>query len=202
MKLVREYMGLIILCALGLFVGGKASADVFSNAVSAHVEKMSSLYKKGDLVGAISEIRAALELQPGNTDLHFMLGNALYRVGDLRGAADAYAITTDLHERHFEAHMSYAFSLYYLGDLANAETHWLSAMRLEPSSPFARTALAVALFDRGNVEDAQTQYEYALALDEKFADFRNLEMDIRWKPRSLMIVKKLLHLVLDSALLN
>jgi Flp pilus assembly protein TadD len=177
-----------------------AFAEPLSDTAGAHVQKMGLLYQQGDLKGAISELRAALQLHPDNPDLHFMLGNALYRFDDMQGAAIAYAVTTDRSPSHFEAHMSRGFALYELGDLINAEAHWLKATRIEPSSPFARTALAVGLFDQGAVDDARMQYEVALSLDHQYADISSLERDIRWKPRTLATVKKLLRLVRDNSL--
>ncbi len=158
----------------------------------------SARYERGDLAGAIAELRKALKLHPHDPRLHFQLGNALYRNGDMRAAADSYGASLAARPDHFEAHMSRGFALYEVGESEQALAEWSAAVRLEPKGPFAHAGLAVGLYATGQVEDAKTQYDIADALDHRYSDPHNLRIDIRWTPKALGVVKRLLGLLQDD----
>ena len=158
----------------------------------------STRYQHGDLAGAIAELRKALKLHPNDPGLHFQLGNALYRNGDMRGAADSYRASLADRPDHFEAHMSRGFALYEVGESEQALAEWSAALRLEPKGPFAHAGLAVGLYATGHVEDAKTQYDIADALDHRYSDPQNLRVDIRWTPKALAVVKRVLELLQDD----
>jgi len=167
----------------------------------AHVSDLnpwSALYQRGDLAGAIAELRKALRLHPNDPILHFQLGNALYRNGDMRAAADSYRASLADRPGHFEAHMSRGFALYELGEYQQAVAEWRAAVQLEPKASFGHAGLAVGLYATGRVEDAKAQYDVADALDHRYSDPRNLTIDIRWTPKALGVVQRLLWLLQDD----
>jgi tetratricopeptide (TPR) repeat protein len=158
----------------------------------------SARYQRRDLAGAIAELRKALKLHPHDPGLHFQLGNALYRNGEMRAAADSYRATLSDRPDHFEAHMSRGFALYEVGESRQAVAEWSAAVQLEPKGPFAHAGLAVGLYATGHVEDAKAQYDLADSLDHRYSDLQNLRVDIRWTPKALAVVKRVLELLEDE----
>ncbi|MCI0562394.1 MAG: tetratricopeptide repeat protein [Nitrososphaera sp.] len=184
-----------IIPALGFAALTLAQAGITADAVTAHVDRSVAYYQQGDLKGAIAELRKAVDLSPHDPELHFILGNALYRQGDLHGAASEYRATLERVPSHFEAHMNNGFALYELGEYQEAETEWRTAVQLDPTSPFARAGLALGLYSLGRIEEAKQKYVEALARDKHYGNLKNLRIDIRWKPKNLSVVERLLELV-------
>ena len=186
----RAYL-LLMLCLVHLPRSAWAESDT-SNAARAHVNRCIAHYVRGDLAGAIADLRMALLLRPRDADLHFMLGNALYRSGEILGAAREYQTTLTQKPQHFEAQMSRGFALFELAQVPTAVSEWLLAVRLEPQQPFSRAALAVGLYSMGDLDGAQMQYAKAIDLDPSYRQMDRLRMDIRWKPGAIGILCKLL----------
>src|SRR6266436_2886657 len=131
-------------------------------AAQTHVDRALSYYNRGNLTGAISELRKARDVVPNDPHVNFMLGNALYRHGEIHEAAKAYAKSLEVRPSYFEAHMSRGFALFELRRFDEAVIEWRAAKVLDPKEPFARTALAVGLYAVGRVNDAKVQYAEAV----------------------------------------
>lgn len=138
-------------------------------------------YGRGDLAGAIRELKRAIVFRPEDPQLHFMLGNALYRKGELFGAALQYATALRLRPQDVEARVSRGFVLYELGDCMGGHAEWTAAVASNPEEPLARAALAVALLCAGQPEAAVAEYYAAIRMDPRYEMPSNLQIDIRWK---------------------
>jgi Flp pilus assembly protein TadD len=157
-----------------------ASAGDRSTEAPAYLDRCVKEYVKGNLSGAIGQLREALRLNPQNGQLLFMLGNALYRSEDFAGAARAYRSSLAVRPRFLEGHMSLGFTLFALKEFRQATAEWLAAVCLNSREPFARAALAIGLYSLGDLENARIQYALAQDMDSRYIDPDNLRVDIRW----------------------
>lgn len=182
---------LMILCLLVMPWHNLDAEDASMQVVQDHVDRCITQYERRNLLGAISELKKALRLRPGDPHLHFMMGNALYRAKDMGSAAGAYAAAVRLNPMHLEARISHGFALFETDDFENATHEWLAAILLNPREPFARAALAVGFYSSGQVEEAKVQYTLAVAMDERYGDPDRLRIDIRWTAKACDVLGRI-----------
>jgi cytochrome c-type biogenesis protein CcmH/NrfG len=180
-----------LLLLVATVIGRAADASPSSALVQECLKRCIAHYERGDLAGAIVELKKALQLEPQNSHLQFMMGNALYRSKDIRGAASAYEKAVLLRPSHLEAHISRGFSLFELKEFKDAAVEWSTAVRLNPNEPFARAAWAVGLYSIGEVEDAKAQYAVAVAMDRRYGDASAIGVDIRWSRRAVEMLTRI-----------
>lgn len=182
-----------ILLASAFAFGPSAVAGDACNIVAArsHRGRATDSYSRGNLTGAVQELRIAIAVCPSEPLSRFMLANALYRIKRINEAASFYQSVVDRQSGNFEALMSLGFSRFELGDRDAAVEAWLTAMRLETDSPFARAALAVGLLATGDTDNALAQYEHAIGLDQSYGNIDVLAVDVRWKPEVRRHLKEL-----------
>jgi len=94
--------------ALGLlaFTIAWAGPQAKPGDARAHFDRAKALYGKGDLDGAIAELRQAIRLRPGFAEAHYGLGKALDGKGDHKSAFTGYREAVRLKPDFPEAHLS------------------------------------------------------------------------------------------------
>jgi tetratricopeptide (TPR) repeat protein len=110
-----------------------------------------------DWAGAATQFRKAIELTPGNGDLHQRLGTALSLNGDLAGAMDEFREAIQRSPESPQAHFSLGVTLASSGRFAEAVGQFSAAVRYDPSYANARLQLAVVLMRVGRAQEARAQ---------------------------------------------
>jgi len=86
------------LLALALLVSTAActAPPAKSGDAKAHLDRATTLYEKGDLDGAIAELREAIRLKPDDALAHYNLGGALEAKGEKLAALAEYRKASEL----------------------------------------------------------------------------------------------------------
>jgi protein O-mannosyl-transferase len=113
---------------------------------------------------AIADFEKALQLKPGNPEIHNNLGSTLRVMGRLEDAAYHLQEALRADPAYFEARYNLGLTLQSLGR-PDALAHLEMAVRLKSDSATARNSLGNAFRSLGRAEDARIQYEYALRLE-------------------------------------
>jgi tetratricopeptide (TPR) repeat protein len=100
------------------------NADAYGGRATIH-------YLEGDAAAAVSEFRRAVELAPGDPDLHFNLGNMLVQTGDGAGAEASYRAALALDPNIAEAHLNLGILMLNRLQIAPAEQHLRMAAQLD-----------------------------------------------------------------------
>jgi tetratricopeptide (TPR) repeat protein len=91
---------------------------------------------------AISELRRATALNPGNADAYFNLGVLLGARQQVGEAAAALQRAVDLAPQNAEAHRNLGVAFALLGRLDDGIAEAREAVRIQPDSAAARSSLA------------------------------------------------------------
>ena len=67
----------LVVLALLMSTPARAGLQAKPGDARAHFDRAKALYGKGDLDGAIAELRQAIRLRPGFAEAHYGLGGAL-----------------------------------------------------------------------------------------------------------------------------
>jgi Flp pilus assembly protein TadD len=132
-----------------------------------------ALKTEGDARGALHWYAKALELTPGNPEVHNNKGVALMSLGDAEGAVRSYREALRLAPAYALAHSNLAGALAALGDRQSAVREYEEALRLEPGLAAARRDLAKVLAAEGRTEDAVRELREALRVKPDDIDARH-----------------------------
>ncbi len=142
------------LFTLALLVSAAAGAAPQSRPggtgdANAHYDRGNALYEKGDLEGAIAELREAIRLKPDDAKAHYSLGVALRAKGDLDAAIPELREAIRLKPDFAEAHYNLGFALegkgekqapYHDGTGQAALAEYRKASELDPGNKKFRAA--------------------------------------------------------------
>ena len=128
-----------------------------------------ALRDKGDLDGALTAYRKAIELDPKYAEAHSCLGNALRDKGDLDGAIAAHRKAIELNPKAAKAHYNLSVALYEKGDLDGTLTACRRAIEQEPKDAEAHSNLGSVLRDKGDLDGAIAAHRKAIELEPKLA---------------------------------
>jgi tetratricopeptide (TPR) repeat protein len=141
------------------------AAEARQAEIRQHVARAAEFLQSKRYTDAENEIRAAIQLDTQNSDLHHVLGAALGERGDWDGAIVEYREALRLNPNNDLAHASLGAALGQKGnwDGEIAEEH--AAMRLNPNNGVAHDTLGFALGKEGDWNGALTEERAALRLD-------------------------------------
>jgi hypothetical protein len=128
-----------------------------------------SLYNLGRTPEALSELGAALRMDPGMAGAHEDLGVALARSGRLADAMEEFRATLRLDPGRADAHDNLGNGFAQSGQVAEAIAEYREALRLRPDSAAAHYNLAVALQQAGRKVEAIDEYREAVRLNPGLA---------------------------------
>jgi len=132
-------------------------------------------YGRGDVDGAESAFRRALNRAPEWPWPWDKLGVLLYTAGDRSGGIGALEKAMALDPDWSRPHSDLAILYRLDGDLEGAMTEVLKALALEPDNPLTRYNYAVVLDYSGYLLEARDQYYRVLELDDSLpAPYYNL----------------------------
>ncbi|MEY2494306.1 MAG: hypothetical protein QOJ45_798 [Verrucomicrobiota bacterium] len=106
---------------------------------------------------AAKEFRAELEINPGDPDSNFKLGEIAYARSDLNKATELYLRAIELRPSFGEAEIGLGKVLADSGDETNAISHLESGIRLRPEDKAAHYRLARLYRGKGRTSDADRE---------------------------------------------
>lgn len=153
--------------------GSQQSATKPSGPALRLLQKMASLYGRGDLGGAEEACRQLLQLDPAQADALHVLGLVAWRRGEREPALAEIRKAIASDPRKPQPHNSLGVILKDLGDLAGAEAAVRTAIDLMPSYPEALTNLGNILCETGRIADAEATHRRVVELVPQYADGHN-----------------------------
>jgi tetratricopeptide (TPR) repeat protein len=133
--------------------------------VQQHLARGLELARQRQFAQAEQEYRAALELDPGNSDLHSGLAYALAEQNKHDDALLHGREAVRLNPASDRAHKSLGDALSAKGDLDGAIAEYREALRLNPNNHRAHHNLGNALWDKGDLDGAIAEFREGVRLD-------------------------------------
>jgi tetratricopeptide (TPR) repeat protein len=130
-----------------------------------HVLRSLEAGARGDAARALAEARRAVELDPGNDQLHQGLAAALERQGDAAGALAEYRDAVRLAPGSALARLNLGLALARRGEGEAAVAELRRAVAAAPDFQAARLALGTVLLQAGRPEEALPDLQRARELD-------------------------------------
>jgi tetratricopeptide (TPR) repeat protein len=124
----------------------------------------------GDAPAAVTHLRKAVQLAPGNPSSHHELATALSLVGDTRGAIAEFEETLRRWPDFTQAHYSLGVLLAARGRYAEATQHLSAAVAQQPGDVRVRLQLGEVLGRSRQFHKSMVQYQYVLNVDPQLAD--------------------------------
>jgi Flp pilus assembly protein TadD len=130
----------------------------------------SVLRQKGDLDGALQELRTAVELDPKDAGAHQALGTVLRQKHDLQGAAEEFRQAETLNKALMNTQAATLATnagakQLRQADLEGAINQFNNALKLAPDYAPAHYQLALALEQKGDLDRARAEFNKAHQLD-------------------------------------
>jgi tetratricopeptide (TPR) repeat protein len=130
----------------------------------AHYNLGITLNEQGDIDGAISHYREAVELWPGYAEAHYNLGRLLVQTGQLDEAITHYEKALEINPSDSEAHNNLGAALFASGRVDEAIAHYRKALAIRRDYADASCNLASALLSNGDLDGAIAYYSGCLAV--------------------------------------
>ena len=127
---------------------------------------LGALYQQqGNLFKSLMPHQKAIELTPGDAEVHNNLGNALKDLGRLEEAEASYRRALKIRPDYAEAYSNLGSVITNLGRLEEAEASFRRALELKPHLTEVYNFLGNNLKDQGRTDEALANYR--LFLDDK-----------------------------------
>jgi tetratricopeptide (TPR) repeat protein len=147
----------------GLPTGRAATSRRQTVAAERHRQRGTQLLIEGKLSGAISALRRATDLDPGNAGSHHMLGRAFLHSGRFAEAGASLRLAVTLDDELAPAHLDLAVALDRQGLDLDAMAAYRQAVRLAPEWAEGLGRFAELLEATGDVEGAIESFRQAAA---------------------------------------
>jgi tetratricopeptide (TPR) repeat protein len=129
-----------------------------------------TLFRAGNVPGAIEHYEQALSIQPDYAEAHNNMGLALARLGREQEAIQHFQQALKVRPSYADAHYNLGIALVQLGSVQEAIQHFQQALQIKPDYAEAHYSLGVAMIQLGRVPEAIGQYEQALRINPDYAD--------------------------------
>lgn len=131
-------------------------------------------FQKGDLTGAIAELREAIRLQPDSYEAHNNLGNALLQTGDVPTALSEFERAVAAKPRSATLHFNFGNALFIAGRSDDALSQYQAGIQLQPdliwpkAPNLGQSSMGVAAWNLATSPDPATRNgERALQLAQQ-----------------------------------
>ena len=165
---------LVVLSGTGIAPGlpsaFAAETPAGRDAAHLHYSQGVGLLSSGDLLGAKTELREALRLQPDLVQARFSLGTALYLSGDIESAIETYHTVIRQEPDLAHAHLHLGIALMVVHDWAGAQAALRTAVSLQPDSIPGHYNLGLVRDRMGDRRGAIESYREALRLRPDHAE--------------------------------
>jgi tetratricopeptide (TPR) repeat protein len=132
-----------------------------------------ALLRQGEVDGAITEFRRALEIAPLFDRASNNLAVALLRQGHIDDAIAQWRQAIKINPKFGEAHSNLGNALLKKGQVDDAILEARQALDIDPYSASAHYNLGLDLMQKGDVDGAIAQYQRALEIDPSDAHVHN-----------------------------
>jgi Flp pilus assembly protein TadD len=129
-----------------------------------------ALIEKGDLEGAVAELRKALEMDPSERGIHNDLGIALCKLGRNREALEEFQAALAHDPDNASIIMNVGRALQYMGRVEESVGWFKKAIEKEPTMAVAHQNLGNAYLQTGRLDLAKVEYLKALELEPNSTD--------------------------------
>jgi protein O-GlcNAc transferase len=119
---------------------------------------------------ALPAFQKALELMPGDAEVHYNFGTALKSKGQFDAAATSYRRAIEIKPDFYDAHSNLAYVLKQLRQFDAAEASCRRVVELNPKSAIAHNNLGSVLQDSGQLDAALASYRRAAEIKPDFAE--------------------------------
>jgi predicted O-linked N-acetylglucosamine transferase (SPINDLY family) len=126
--------------------------------------------RAGDPAKAAQTLARAARLAPGDTDVHFNLGNALADSGRLVDAAASFRRAAELSPGDAAIRFALGETLARMGENAGAADAYVATIGLDPGHAKAHAALGAFRLDANDLAGARAALGRALELDPDLAE--------------------------------
>lgn len=175
----HEINALLALFKIGDYAGTETLARELTARYSHHVfgwkAMGTALLLQGRAAEALPPLQKAVELSPGDAQLHNNLGNSLASLDRLDDAEQCYRQTLKLRPDFSEAHQNLGNTLIKLGRHAEAAECYRHALTLKPDLAEVHNMLGSALRKLGKSAEAEDSFRRAIQIKPDLAKaHRNL----------------------------
>lgn len=126
--------------------------------------------QEGNLLVTENLLKKAIEVEPGNADFHFELGNLYTEENQLEPARMALEQAIMISPGHLAAHYNLGLVYRELGFMGEARGQFEKVLEMDPQNTKARIQIGNTYAAEGFLEDARQAFE-----DAKWADPTNPE---------------------------
>ena len=129
-----------------------------------------ALMQVGRIADALTPMKQAATLSPGDAEAHNNVGAILQKRGRPDEAAASYRRALEINPIYAEAHSNLGVVLKDLGRLHEAEASYRHALLINPGDAEVHSNLGVVLNDLGRPDEAEASYRRALQIKPDFAE--------------------------------
>jgi tetratricopeptide (TPR) repeat protein len=123
--------------------------------------------QRGDLAGAETVFRRAIEAAPALSDCYLGLGLVQLRMGEMKDATKSLSRATELNPKLPGAHLFLGIAYYQMGQIELAVSSLREEIALAPTNTEALTWLGIMEIGAGRPEEATEPLDRAVALSPK-----------------------------------
>jgi tetratricopeptide (TPR) repeat protein len=135
---------------------------------AAHFHLGSIRLARLDAPGALTELQAALRIDPKNAETRNTAGSALLSVGRVSEAMDQFRLALELKPDYENARFNLARALIRAGKFGEAEDLFRKLVAVYPEDAQVHNVLGELLLRQGKNSEAVAEFDHAIALDPSF----------------------------------
>lgn len=105
-----------------------------------HFQLAETLYRLGNLPGALERYHVAVEMDHNYLEAWTQLGCVHAELGELEAAVEAFDVALSVHADYPDAHLHKAETLHQLGRTSDAVPHWRRYLEFDQRGPWAAMA--------------------------------------------------------------
>ncbi|MEO5333925.1 MAG: tetratricopeptide repeat protein [Magnetococcus sp. YQC-5] len=129
-----------------------------------------AIKQQGRVDEALAPMQKAVELLPGDAQIHNNLGVALHEQGRLVEAEASYRRALKIKPDYGDAHSNLGVTLQEQGRLPEAKISFRRALKIHPDDAMTHGSLGNILQEMGRLDEAETSYRLALKIQPDFAE--------------------------------
>ena len=130
------------------------------------VSEALALFQQRDLAAAIKKLQSAIELDPGNNDAHYNLGEIYFQDGRVADGIAATRRAIELDDSDAMAHVNLGTGLIEQGKTDEALVEYDRAIVLDPNNALARFNRGLTLLKAMRIDEAREEWQRFLKLEQ------------------------------------
>ena len=155
-----------------------------SPQVSAEVSRALSLYKTGDVLGAVNALRERVKVKADDADAWHYLGYISMKGGDLKSAIQSFQMAVKLRPNFTMSHTGLAFALLSSNNNKEAKLEAEQVLKLNGQSDEAHYIISDVALKEGDFRKALDEADAALEIEPRF----KAALDVKQKALFVVLV--------------